>query len=398
MKNEVQKLTNEKNNFEKKEESYKSQLENKEKDIIQLQTKIAVLNKNIKTSFKKIYVNSSLQDKSSNINYNQDESAYTKNNINNEDSTLINQTKLSKNQDINKNLKNKRCFYNQSNINNLNENLALYYKYLDENKNTSKKPIDKNNSASNIYLHNSINSSNLSGKNYIYKYDNKNFKQNDNSIPNLPKNANLTRENSYNNIYLQNKGYNASSKSNLSYNITNNTFNMNKNNVMINLNTSMKGDNLNLEKLRVQQRLAEYRKLIDLKIDCLMKDKKRKIFNMRKANNSCKVEKKSYSPKENKIYKKKTLKYTSSSDYGRGRNSIKRNNNNFSNTNYKNISNENNKNLQDINNIIPKRIDDYDRKVINSKINKKKYSKKKKIFKEKGRIYLDSYNEVMKKF
>lgn len=349
MKKEVQKLTNEKNNFEKKEESYKSQLENKEKDIIQLQTKIAVLNKNIKTSFKKIYVNSSLQDKSSNINYNQDESAYTKNNINNEDSILINQTKLSKNQDINKNLKN-------------------------------------------------INSSNISGKNYIYKYDNKNFKQNDNSMPNLPKNANLTRENSYNNIYLQNRGYNASSKSNLSYNITNNTFNMNKNNVMTNLNTSIKGDNLNIEKLRVQQRLAEYRKLIDLKIDCLMKDKKRKIFNMRKANNSCKVEKKSYSPKENKIYKKKTLKYTSSSDYGRGRNSIKRNNNNFSNTNYKNISNENNKNFQDINNIIPKRIDDYDRKLINSKINKKKYSKKKKIFKEKGRIYLDSYNEVMKKF
>ena len=391
-------MTNEKNNFEKKEESYKSQLENKEKDIIQLQTKIAILNKNIKNSFKKIYVNSSLQEKSSNINYNQDESSYVKNNINNEDSTLINQTKLSKNQDIIKNLKNKRCFYNQSNCNNLNENLVLYYKYLDENKNISKKQFDKNNSASNINLHNSISSSNLSGKNYIYKYDNKNFKQNDNSIPNLLKNANLTRENSYNNLNFQNKGYNVSSKSNLSYNITNNTFNMNKNNVMINLNTSIKGDNLNIEKMKVQQRLAEYRKLIDLKIDSLMKDKKRKFFNIRKENNSCKVEKKSYSPNENKIYKKKTLKYTSSSDYGKGRNSNKRNYNDFSNTNYKNISNENIKNFQNINNIIPKRINDYDRKAINSKVNKKKYSKKKKIFQEKGRIYLDSYNEVMKKF
>ena len=390
-------MTNEKNNLEKIEESYKSQLENKEKDIIQLQTKIAILNKNIKNSFKKIYVNSSLQEKSSNINYNQDESGYTKNNINNEDSTLMNQTRLSKNQDIIKNLKNKRCFYNQSNFNNLNENLALYNKYLDENRTISKKQLDKNNSASNIYLHNSISSSNLSGKNYIYKYDNKNFKKNDNSIPNLPKNGDLTRENSYNNLYLQNRGYNVSSKSNLSYNITNNTFNMNKNNVMINLNTSIKGDNLNIEKMRVQQKLAEYRKLIDLKIDSLMKDKKRKIINMRKANNSCKVEKKSYSPNENKIYKKKTLKYTSSSDYGKGRNSIKRNYNNFSNTNYKNISNEN-INFQDINNIIPKRIDDCERKAFNSKVNKKKYSKKKKIFKEKGRIYLDSYNEVMKKF
>jgi hypothetical protein len=391
-------LTKEKNNFEKTEESYKSQLENKEKDIILLQTKIAVLNKNIKNSFQKKYVNSSLQEKSSNINYNQDESGYIRNNINNEDSTLINQTKLSKNQDIIKNLKNKRCFYNQSNFNNLNENLALYNKYLDENRTISKKQLDKNNSASNIYLHNSISSSNLSGKNYIYKYDNKNFKQNDNSIPNLPKNGDLTRENSYNNLYLQNKGYNVSSKSNLSYNITNNTFNMNKNNVMINLNTSIKGDKLNIEKMRVQQKLVEYRKLIDLKIDSLMKDKKRKFFNIRKANNSCKVEKKSYSPNENKIYKKKTLKYTSSSDYGKGRNSNKRNYNNFSNTNYKNISNENIKNFQDINNIIPKRIVDCDRKAINSKVNKKKYSKKKKIFKEKGRIYLDSYNEVMKKF
>ena len=390
-------MTNEKNNFEKKEESYKSQLENKEKDIIKLQTKIAILNKNIKNSFKKIYVNSTLQEKSSNINYNQDESGYTKNNINNEDS-IMNQTKISKNQDKINNLKNKRCFNNQSNYNNLNENLALYYKYLDENKTISKKQFDKNNSASNIYLHNSISSSNLSGKNYIYKYDNKIFKQNDNSIQNLPKNANLTRENSYNNLYLQNRGYNVSSKSNVSYNITNNTFNMNKNNVMINLNTSIKGNNLNIEKLRVQKKLAEYRKLIDLKIDALMKDKKRKIFNMRKANNSCKVEKKSYSPNENKIYKKKTLKYTSSSDYGKGRNSIKRNNNNFSNTNYKNISNENIKNFQEINNIIPRRIDDCDRKVINPKVNNKKISKKKKIFKEKGRIYLDSYNEVMKKF
>lgn len=387
-------MTNEKNNFEKIKESYKNQLENKEKDIIQLQTKIAVLNKNIRNSSQKIYVNSSLQEKSSNIIYNQDESAYTKNNINNEDSALTNQAK-SKNQNIIKNLKNKRCFYNKSNFNNLNENLALYYKYLGKNKNISMKPIDKNNSASNIYLYNSISSSNLSRKKYIYKYDNKNLKQND--ISNLSKNANLTRDNSYNNLYMKNRGYNTSSKSNISYNISNNTFNMNKNNVMINLNTSIKGDNLNIEKLRVQEGLAEYRKLIDLKIDYLMKDKKRKTFNMRKTNNSFKMEKKSFSPNENKIYKKKTLKYTSSSDYGKGRNSNKRNYNNFSNTNYKNINNENSKNFQEINNIIPKRLNDCDKRVFNSKLNKKKYSNKKKSFKEKGRIYLDSYNEIMNK-
>ena len=121
------------------------------------------------------------------------------------------------------------------------------------------------------------------------------------------------------------------------------------------------------------------------------------LQSMKKTNNEGKMEKKSYSPNDNKIYKKKHLKYTKSSDYRGDRNYNRRNNNNFSKTNYKNISNDNINNLQDINNIFPKRIDDFDRRIINSKLSKKNHSNKKKNFKEKGRIYLDSYNEVMNK-
>ena len=43
-------------------------------------------------------------------------------------------------------------------------------------------------------------------------------------------------------------------------NITNNNYNFQKNNVLINLN------NINVEKLKIQKKLAEYRKMIDRKI------------------------------------------------------------------------------------------------------------------------------------
>ena len=48
-------------------------------------------------------------------------------------------------------------------------------------------------------------------------------------------------------------------------NITNNNYNVQKNNVLINLN------NINLEKLKLQRKLAEYRKMIDRKINSLKK-------------------------------------------------------------------------------------------------------------------------------
>ena len=302
---------------------------------------------------------------------------------------------------------------NQNNLsmNNINDNISLYYKYLNYDKNTGlRKSLDKNNSAPNIYLHNSNNSSNVNRKKFISNYLKKiNNGNNASSINLLSKNsdinfatkdnnsflnANNTKNNNNNNYYINNN----SSKNNLKklpFN-NNNTVNMNKNKSNINLTTSILGENLNLEKYKVQQKLSEYRKLIDKKIDDLMKDKKTKI---NKNNNiSCDIEnRRIYSPKA-KLYKK-ISKVTSSSDFGR--NIKKKVGGKFSNTNFKDISNENIKNIPDKITIIPRRIEEYDQKIYyNPLINKDKINNNilKKVIRNgnlKGKIYLDSYNEMM---
>ena len=302
---------------------------------------------------------------------------------------------------------------NQNNLsmNNINDNISLYYKYLNYDKNTGlRKSLDKNNSAPNIYLHNSNNSSNVNRKkfisNYLKKINNGNIASSINLLSknsdinfatkdnNSFLNANNTKNNNNNNYYINNY----SSKNNLKklpFN-NNNTVNMNKNKSNINLTTSILGENLNLEKYKVQQKLSEYRKLIDKKIDDLMKDKKTKI---NKNNNiSCDIEnRRIYSPKA-KLYKK-ISKITSSSDFGR--NKKKKVGGKFSNTNFKNISNENIKNIPDKITIIPRRIEEYDQKIYyNPLINKDKINNNilKKVIRNgniKGKIYLDSYNEMM---
>ena len=60
-------------------------------------------------------------------------------------------------------------------------------------------------------------------------------------------------------------------KNNNSLNITNNTYNMSKNNIMINLNP--KNVNMNIEKLKVQKKLYEYQRLIDQKLNELIKNR-----------------------------------------------------------------------------------------------------------------------------
>ena len=302
---------------------------------------------------------------------------------------------------------------NQNNLsmNNINDNISLYYKYLNYDKNTGlRKSLDKNNSAPNIYLHNSNNSSNVNRKKFISNYLKKiNNGNNASSINLLSKNSDINFATKDNNSFLNanntknnNNNYynnNYSSKNNLTklpFNNNNNTVNMNKNKSNINLTTSILGENLNLEKYKVQQKLSEYRKLIDKKIDDLMKDKKSKI---NKNNNiSCDIEnRRIYSPKA-KLYKK-ISKVTSSSDFGR--NKKKKVGGKFSNTNFKNISNENIKNIPDKIAIIPRRIEEYDQKIYyNPLINKDKINNNilKKVIRNgniKGKIYLDSYNEMM---
>ena len=293
-------------------------------------------------------------------------------------------------------------------MNNINDNINLYYKYLNYDKNSNiRKSLDKNNSAPNIYLHNSNNSSNINRKKFISNYLKKiNNGHNPSSINLLPQNNDMnfaTRDSfqNTNNIKNNNNNYinNYSSKNNLKklpFNNINNTFNMNKNKTNINLTTSILGDNINIEKYKAQQKLSEYRKFIDKKADNLMKDKKTKL---NKNNNiSCDIEnRRIYSPKA-KLYKK-ISKITSSSDFGR--NKKKKIIGKFSNTNFKNISNENIKNIADKITIIPKRIHEYDQKIYyNPIINKDNINNNilKKVIRNgnaKGKIYLDSYNEMM---
>ena len=174
---------------------------------------------------------------------------------------------------------------------------------------------------------------------------------------------------------------------------------MNKNDIMINLNTSIIGDNLNIEKLKVQQKLVEYRKLIDMKIDELAKNKKRKIFKKKKIYNSCEKEDKIYYSDKKKY--KKILEYNSNSDFEGYSN--KKDNNKFSNTNYKKINNEHLRNIHNINFLNQNKSNYCGKRIINSQLknsnslNRSDSNKKGKIYKEKGRIYLDSYNEVMNK-
>ena len=86
----------------------------------------------------------------------------------------------------------------------------------------------------------------------------------------------LNNNNSRNNISKQSKQNKCLKidKSKVPVNITNNNYNVQKNNVLINLN------NLNIEKLKIQKKLAEYRKMIDRKINNL----KRNNFNRNNVN------------------------------------------------------------------------------------------------------------------
>jgi hypothetical protein len=72
---------------------------------------------------------------------------------------------------------------------------------------------------------------------------------------------NASRDNSYNFKITNNNrsqiNNNNKLKLKLPMNITNSNYNMNKNNVMINLSTNIVSNNINIEKLKVQQKLVE---------------------------------------------------------------------------------------------------------------------------------------------
>ena len=343
-----------KNNFQQNEKKYKIELENKEKEINQLKEKIDLLNKNIKDLENKIKINKNIieeqkkQQLNSTIHNSQEEiSDYKKINCS-----------LSK---LNLKAFNKRNinnFHNTNNSNITNNSKTIFQNLQNQKRINTKKLLLRNMSGTNIDLYNIYNlkkkniisnfSINDSIGNYLYK------KNNESEF------HNASRDNSYNFKITNNNrsqiNNNNKLKLKLPMNITNNNYNMNKNNVMINLSTNIVSDNLNLEKLKVQQKLVEYRKLIDKKINELVNNKKRKTNQNKKRVKSTFDNGKS--PKNYDLYKKVNISSVGS-DYGR---KSKKKINQISNTNYKYLSKKYFKNIHDKNIILPKKITGYDKK------------------------------------
>ena len=146
---------------------------------------------------------------------------------------------------------------------------------------------DNPNNDSNLYSYKNKTMSNIksSRNNNFFVMVNKQAAKNKNnmSIPNnlnnfiknfssnslRKKSINNSKKKSVINTNRKNKNLKQTIHNSNSLNITNNTYNMSKNNIMINLNP--KNTNMNLEKLKVEKKLYEYQKLIDKKLNELVK-------------------------------------------------------------------------------------------------------------------------------
>ena len=303
-------------------------------------------------------------------------------------------------QNLNKiNIRNVKNIYNRNNlsinnkINIIDQNRILFNKNNNPKKANAKKLLLRNISSSNIDFNNK--------KNIICNYNNRNRSINDNisnyiyKINESDLNNNISKDNNNsiqknnNNSSYINGNTNSKLKLKLPVNITNNNFNMNKNNVMINLSTNIVDNDLNLEKLKVQQKLKEYHKLIDLKINELMNKRSNNLNNKRKKTKSNSKK----SPKNNyEIYKKVSI-CCLNSDCNR---KYKKKYNNKSNTNYKVMNNEHFKKMHDNNVIMPKKINpnDYNKKIINS--NSQNNIKSKRCYNQKLNIVSKDIDEKSK--
>ena len=231
-----------------KENMYKDQLNSKQKEIIKLQTKIKILNNNSAINLRN-------DNNSSNL------SMLIKSKVNSTFST-INKDEL----DHNNKLKYEEIYniYNQ-NLNNDNN-------YLNKNRTMSNIKPSRNSNYFTLVNKPSIKNNNINQPNTmmnINPYIQKNFSSNS-----LRKNhSNNHQRKNYINSSSKKKDYKQNPNNNSSLSITNNTYNMNKNNIMINLNPKNINTNMNLEKLKVQKKLYEYQKLIDQKLNELIKNK-----------------------------------------------------------------------------------------------------------------------------
>ena len=237
-------LNNNKITFEKKEKEYKKQIDKKQKEIEKLEAKIKVLNNSNKHKNENISLNN---------NYN---NSAIKSGIN---STLYSISK----EDFENSNKYKPdelyTLYKENNINNENNesNILLF-----KNRTISNPQPSRN--ANFLKIINRQGNKNPTMKNFS---SNSAIKNNSNYSS-----VNNKRNNIINSSRAKKK-LKQNMKSNNSLNITNNTFNMSKNNIMINLNPKNVNMNMNIEKLKVQKKLYEYQRLIDQKLNELIKNR-----------------------------------------------------------------------------------------------------------------------------
>ena len=361
--------------FEQAEKIYKQQLIDKDNEIIQrdneiikLKEKIAFLNKSIKNLEKqKIEEDKTKSFSNNNNNLTQEEiSDYQKINCN------LTQNSFKKKKNI-RNMKNK-FNGNHSNVskNNSNKKNFVLNKHFDKTKKIdTKKLLLRSMSSTNIDQNYPLMKNKNSKLNLVSKYNNKNKGVANESIShyihkrNESELNNISREGSTKKLNSQDSNSNVEKqlKLKLTFNINNNNNNMNKNNVMINLSTNIVNDNFNLEKMKVQQKLVEYQKLIDKKIKKLMDNKKGSNNHSKKRTKYGvdyeKLYGKNTSPKNADISKKINISSVNSEQSNNY-------NSNISNTIHKFVKNTLYKNIHD-KNIISKKISaNTNKKLINS--------------------------------
>ena len=253
---QILELSKSKQNNDKIIESYKLKLNIKDGEINKLKEKNIILNKKIKNfeNNKFIIINNSIDNNSCSESYfvssNREPSDLSKNirdKLNMKKKYKFNPSFHSS---INNNVINKKIISRKMSLSTFN------FSQLDFSSHINKKKSQKENSI------------NESESLFFNKIDENKYGTNNISRNNMLKNVNISKS-----IKLDQKVKNP-------VNITNNNYN---NSVLINLNT------INLEKLKLQQKLAEYRKMIDKRINSLKRNyklnsnyKKKKSIKMKK--------------------------------------------------------------------------------------------------------------------
>ena len=383
------------------EKEYKTKLNNKETQIIQLQTKIDLLTGNKKAlsppDIKKVFISNSSKGKQ-NINYNNYDLCNNKYLKKDKSQTLDYISQLAKNKTINilnsnisiKTIKNYHPDSENMNNNiNENNNQIMLYKYPINNykyDNNLKEKLDKNNSAPNIHLYNiDINSNNVRKKFFL-----NNTKVNKYKKPEIclkEQKFILNQNNDKNTLELKEKSVNSKNnykKIKLPFYIMNNNNKNFEEKLKVNLNTNNINENL-INKIK-QKNIEEYNKFINLKLDEIENFNKIKVDRKKKIKS---YESRKYiSPK--KKLQKKFNKIMSSTTIEKD---LYRNNSAF-NIIFKNMNNEKGERNNKLKNMFLNNYKNESNNNIKSHINK---TRKINLNNFNGKIYLESYSKVFNK-